>query len=159
VAVGATGRHKAFGWEGELLSLDRGQAEVKVRGKRFRCAEVELVPVADAGTKRAKRQTPFGTRRRPGVGLDLADGPSETPQELHLLGERVEPALKRLDDYLDRALLGTRNELRVVHGHGSGQLKKAVRKHLRGHPAVATQRPGEPNEGGDGATVVTLAER
>jgi DNA mismatch repair protein MutS2 len=159
VAVGATVRHKAFGWEGELLALDRGKAEVKVRGKRFRCAEEELVPVADAGKKPAKKKTPFGTRRRHGVSLDLADGPSETPQELHLLGERVEPALKRLDDYLDRALLGTRKELRVVHGHGSGQLKKAVRKHLRGHPAVATQRPGEPNEGGDGATVVTLAER
>jgi DNA mismatch repair protein MutS2 len=156
VAVGDTVRHTTFGWEGELLSLDRGKAEVKVRGKRFRCAEEELAPVAGGGKKPPKKKTPFGARKPRGVSLDLADGAQNVSEELHLLGERVEPALKRLDDYLDRALLSAKKELRVVHGHGSGQLKKAVREHLRGHPAIASQRPGEPKEGGDGATVVTL---
>jgi DNA mismatch repair protein MutS2 len=78
------------------------------------------------------------------------------PPELHLLGKRVEPALRELDDYLDRALLTSRAEVRVVHGHGTGALRDAVREHLRHHPAVAAQRPGARNEGGDGATVATL---
>jgi len=68
----------------------------------------------------------------------------------------VEPALAELDDYLDHALLASRPEVRVVHGHGTGALRDAVRAHLRGHPAVSSQRPGQRNEGGDGATVVTL---
>ncbi len=69
----------------------------------------------------------------------------------------MEPALDELDQFLDRALLASVAEVRVVHGHGSGRLRDAVREHLRGHPAVGSFRPGRRNEGGDGATVVTLA--
>jgi DNA mismatch repair protein MutS2 len=153
--VGARVRHRSLGWEGDLQSLDRGKAQVRVAGKRLRCSEEELVVVADE--KGPKRSRP-GSRpagRGKGVDLDLAAG-AEAPQELQLIGERVEPALRRLDDYLDRALLASRREVRIVHGHGSGQLRRAVREHLRGHPAVATHRPGNPEEGGDGATVVVL---
>ncbi len=69
---------------------------------------------------------------------------------------RVEPALDKLDGYLDQALLAALPQVRVVHGHGSGRLREAVREHLRGHPAVASHRPGRQNEGGNGATVVQL---
>lgn len=156
LVVGETVRHRAFGWEGELLSLERGRAEVHVRGKRFRCAAEELAPRAGAGAETAKKAA---RGRRGGRARDAVRVPepaAEAPAELHLLGERVEPALKRLDEYLDRALLASRSEVRVVHGHGSGQLRKAVREHLRGHPAVASHRAGTPEEGGDGATVVVL---
>jgi DNA mismatch repair protein MutS2 len=44
----------------------------------------------------------------------------------------------------------------VIHGHGSGRLRDAVRQHLRGHRGVAEVRSGAPNEGGNGATVVTF---
>jgi DNA mismatch repair protein MutS2 len=71
----------------------------------------------------------------------------------------VEEALNKVDDYLDQALLASKLQVRIVHGHGTGRLKKAVRDHLRGHPAVDTFRPGKPNEGGDGATVVRLRDR
>ena len=91
-----------------------------------------------------------------GVRLRLERAPHRRPVELHLIGQRVEPALAELDAYLDRALLANRTTVRVVHGHGSGRLRKAVREHLRGHRAVSAHRPGEPDEGGDGATVVTL---
>jgi DNA mismatch repair protein MutS2 len=76
--------------------------------------------------------------------------------ELKLLGRRVDEALSGLDEYLDRALLSGREEVRVVHGHGTGRLREAVRQHLTGHRAVAEHRPGGEGEGGDGATVVTL---
>jgi len=147
-------RHKTFGWEGGLQSLDRGKAEVKVRGKTFRCAADELIALAEEKKAPKKRPSSMGRRRRRAqqdVVLEV-----EAPAELHLLGERVEEALKKVDDYLDQALLASRATVRIVHGHGTGRLKKAVREHLRGHPAVASHRPGKPNEGGDGATVVTL---
>ena len=79
----------------------------------------------------------------------------ETAAELKLIGERVEPALDAVDEYLDRAVRSNLPQVRIVHGHGSGRLRQAIREHLRAHPLVATQRPGAPNEGGNGATVVT----
>jgi DNA mismatch repair protein MutS2 len=80
----------------------------------------------------------------------------ETSPELQLIGMRVEEALEVLDGWLDRALAAGGTEVRVVHGHGTGRLRSGVRAHLDRHPAVATHRPGAPNEGGNGATVVTL---
>ena len=76
--------------------------------------------------------------------------------EINLIGQRVEPALEQLDAYLDQALLASRKQVRVIHGHGSGKLRQAVREHLRGHRGIAEIRSGAPNEGGDGATVVTF---
>lgn len=164
---GARVRHRGLGWEGTLEKLDdRGRAEVSVRGKTVRCKEGELIALGggEDGGKKPKRGTasPAGgpaaariaTPFQPGSAGD-GEGPS-VADELMLIGKRVEPALRELDGYLDRALLSSRPEVRVVHGHGTGALRDAVRQHLRRHPAVASHRPGQRNEGGDGATVVTL---
>jgi DNA mismatch repair protein MutS2 len=148
---GATVRHRLLGWEGRLERLDRGRAEVSVQGKRVRCKEDELITIAaQEGPKRPRKS-------RTGVSSPRISTPDASVEpELMLIGERVEPALERLDVYLDQALLAGRGEVRVVHGHGSGRLRRAVRDHLRQHPAVRDLRTGAPNEGGDGATVVAL---
>jgi DNA mismatch repair protein MutS2 len=96
-----------------------------------------------------------GERARPEVKVQAVGG-EDLPLELHLRGQRVEEALQELDRYLDRALLAGHRQVRIVHGHGSGRLKSAVREHLRGHPAVAAFNPGGPGDGGDGATLVSL---
>ncbi|MGD2116305.1 MAG: Smr/MutS family protein [Acidobacteriota bacterium] len=145
-------RHKGFGWEGELESLDRGRAEVNVRGKKLRCKADELIPLGEDKPKPEKKR-PSAMRRRRSKDAEID---TQAPSELHLLGLRVEEALNKVDDYLDQALLASKLQVRIVHGHGTGRLKKAVREHLRGHPAVDAFRPGKPDEGGDGATVVTL---
>jgi DNA mismatch repair protein MutS2 len=159
LVVGEPVRHRGLGWEGTLEKLDRGRAEVSVRGKTVRCREDELVPIAAAkggGERRGTARPPGSQGSAVSVSAGGGDGVPAVPPELHLLGKRVEPALRELDDYLDRALLTSRAEVRVVHGHGTGALRDAVREHLRHHPAVAAQRPGARNEGGDGATVATL---
>jgi DNA mismatch repair protein MutS2 len=171
LAPGATVRHRLLGWQGTLEKLDRGRCEVSVRGKRLQCREEELSvlspaagakPGGDAPPPPAAGLSTGGVERVAGRGdrrvSFTGDEPTaaDAPPELHLIGQRVEPALERLDEYLDRALLASRPEVRVVHGHGSGRLRQAVREHLRGHPAVAAHRPGQRDEGGDGATVVTL---
>jgi DNA mismatch repair protein MutS2 len=171
LAVGQPARHAQLGWEGIVEKLEPGRAEVLVRGKRVRCRPEELVPVAGAGARKESaasgrhlsETSPAGRSRRgvrlalpaePAAGRDLDSGGA--PPELLLIGQRVEPALEALDAYLDQALLAARREVRVVHGHGTGRLRQAVREHLRSHPAVRALRAGEPNEGGNGATVVTL---
>jgi DNA mismatch repair protein MutS2 len=78
------------------------------------------------------------------------------PSELMLIGKRVEEGLEELDRFLDEAAVAGLGEVRVVHGHGTGRLRKAVRAFLTRHPHVRRHRQGKPGEGGDGATVVTL---
>lgn len=101
--------------------------------------------------------------RRPGAQAEkVSRVPSrplpvvEPELEFSLIGERVEPALERLDRVIDRAVLAGQETIRIVHGHGTGRLKRAVRAFLQAHPHVAAHRAGGTGEGGDGATVVTL---
>jgi len=157
LAVGERARHVQLGWEGVIEKLEPGRAEVSVRGKRVRCRPEELVPVgagSPAGPRPAERERRLEKPRR-GAAPDADEG-AEAPPEVNLIGQRVEPALEVLDAYIDQALLSSRKEVRVIHGHGTGRLRQAVREHLRGHRGVSQLRSGAPNEGGDGATVVTL---
>jgi DNA mismatch repair protein MutS2 len=145
LAVGATVRHRRLGWTGIVERIDGGRAVATAAGKRLSAALDELVAVAPA--------VPAERRPRPVRGDDAEQ---ESAPELLLLGFSVEDALAAVDDFLDRALRAGREAVRIVHGHGTGRLRAAIRGHLRAHAAVASHRPGAPNEGGDGATVVEL---
>jgi DNA mismatch repair protein MutS2 len=72
------------------------------------------------------------------------------------VGRRVDEALEDLDRFLDAAQVAGHDEVRVVHGHGTGRLRAAVREFLDGHVQVRSHRPGRAIEGGDAATVVQL---
>jgi DNA mismatch repair protein MutS2 len=61
-----------------------------------------------------------------------------------------------LDRYLDGAAHAEAGRVTVIHGHGSGAMRDAVRHVLASHPLVREWRPGERGEGGDGATVVSF---
>lgn len=147
--VGCQVEHRSLGWRGRLESLEGSRAEVVTGGKRLRSRPEAL--------RRLPETTSSPTEPRPIVRpRSIAESEESSGGELMLVGRRVEPALEELDAYLDRALRGARPEVRVIHGHGTGRLRQAVREFLRGHPAVGSWRPGGPGEGGDGATVVTL---
>ena len=149
LVVGQPVRHKTLAWRGILEKLVGDRAEVRASGKRLRCRAGELVPAAAADLPGASRRAQRRSFRDDLVG-------AEAPSEINLIGQRVEPALKELDAFLDRALLASRAEVRVIHGHGSGRLRRAVREFLRGHGAVSSFRPGGDREGGDGATLASL---
>lgn len=76
--------------------------------------------------------------------------------QIDLHGERLEEGLERLEFFLDRAILSPENEVKVIHGHGTGRLKYAVRQYLKRSVYVASSHPGAPWEGGDGVTIVIL---
>jgi DNA mismatch repair protein MutS2 len=59
---------------------------------------------------------------------------------------------------LDDALMADERRLRIVHGHGTGRLRDALRTFVRQHPLVASVAPAADNEGGDGATIVELKD-
>lgn len=76
--------------------------------------------------------------------------------ELNVIGKTVMEGLREVDDFIDKALLSGVNEVRVIHGHGSGKLREGVQTHLRRLSSVLDIRDGLQNEGGRGATIVTL---
>ena len=75
---------------------------------------------------------------------------------MKIIGLRVEEALPLVDKAIDEALLGGLKELEVIHGAGTGRLRKAVRDHLQEHDFVENFGPGGPGRGGDGVTVVAV---
>ncbi|MBT3376213.1 MAG: Smr/MutS family protein, partial [Lentisphaerae bacterium] len=83
---------------------------------------------------------------------------AQLSQEISLIGLRVDEALQRLDLYVDRAALAGLPQLRVVHGFGTGRLRRGVHEWLRDCPVVKGFRLGKQGEdpGGAGATLVTL---
>lgn len=96
----------------------------------------------------------------PGLGSGTIRMESEKARtimtELDMRGMRVDEALARVDKYLDDAVLSGLPRARIIHGKGTGALREAVRGELRQDRRVASIRPGEAGEGGDGVTVVSF---
>ena len=76
---------------------------------------------------------------------------------LDLRGVRVEEGLDKVDVFFDELLRRGETAGYVLHGHGTGAMKNAVRDHLRAHALVASSRPAERDEGGDAFTVFWLS--
>lgn len=83
-------------------------------------------------------------------GIDLY------PRELDIRGVRLEYAMEMTVAALDQLLVNQAKYLKVIHGHGSGTLKSAIRKFCRTSPYIQQYRSGDPAEGGDGVTVIEL---
>jgi len=132
------------------------KVDVKTARIRVQAAGKELeVPVTDLGKRTgAAPQVAKKSRRKAAEGKEAER--EETPLQLHLIGLRVEDALTKLEPFLNHASLDGINEVRIVHGKGTGALMRGVREYLEGHPLVASFRDGEPFEGGAGATVVKI---
>jgi DNA mismatch repair protein MutS2 len=138
-----------LGVDGEVLEVVDDGLEVQIGHFRVRVRpeDVEL---------RDRPVTPPPPTTEKAVSLPLTPSPGI---ELHLRGYRVADALPRLEEYLNNAFLAGLPWVRVVHGKGSGALRKAVRDALPGHALVASFRSGEEGEGGQGVTVVELASK
>jgi DNA mismatch repair protein MutS2 len=140
----------AFGLEGIVQAVHDREAEIDVRGKRLRAKVDELRVVAPAASTNTAPP-----RVRVNVDLQPREG---SLTELNLIGSHVEEALERTQKFLDEALLGELKSVRIIHGYGTGQLRRAVAEFLRTHPFVANYGPAPDNQGGGGATIVELKE-
>ncbi len=128
---------------GRVLVL-QGTVKVELPASSLRTTEGAPPPAAGPGA-------PAG--RPPAAAIPEVEAPAT---EVDLRGMRVEEALEKLDQALDRALLAGLKEVRVIHGKGTGALRAAVREFGRTHGAVASSRMADQWEGGTGATVITL---
>ena len=78
------------------------------------------------------------------------------PLQLDLRGKRADEVEPNLDSYLNDAVQSNLTKVRIIHGIGTGAVRAIVRDFLSTHPLVKSFRPGERDEGGDGATIVNL---
>ncbi|MDO8532824.1 MAG: endonuclease MutS2 [Dehalococcoidia bacterium] len=144
---GDTVRVRGLSQRAEVLSdVDaEGKVEVQAGALKLRVPVRDVVGRDEPSVRPAAVRVPSPP---PGEGV----GP-----ELMLHGMRVEPALAKLDQYLNDAALTHLSRVVVVHGKGTGALRQAVREYLKGHPLVTAYASAPPESGGDGATVVELA--
>jgi DNA mismatch repair protein MutS2 len=140
-----------LGLEATVTSLHDGTAELDVRGKRMRASVRDLRVVGGNGGGQAKAPA------RVSVHVELQ--PRETSaMDLNVIGCTVDEALSRAERFLDETLLSDQRVVRLIHGYGTGQLKRALAGFLQQHPLVARFATAPPEQGGGGVTVVELKE-
>ncbi len=139
-----------FGLEGVVQALHDREAEVDVRGKRLRARVDELRVLTPAAALQAQP-----ARVRVNVDLQPREG---SLSELNLIGNHVEEAVSRTEKFLDEALVSEQKSVRLIHGYGTGQLRRALATFLQSHPFVLNFGPAPANQGGGGVTVVDLKD-
>jgi DNA mismatch repair protein MutS2 len=140
--------------EGEITELSGYDAEVAIGRLRVR-AKLDELEKRPRSERKASRQ-PAG-RERNERDRQMTRGASPG-LELDLRGAKVEDALSQVDSYIDAAYMAGLPFVRIIHGKGTGALRKAIREALHQHPLVSNYQRGDEKEGGDGVTVVNLAE-
>jgi DNA mismatch repair protein MutS2 len=140
-----------LGLEATVTSVHDGTAELDVRGKRMRASLRDLKAVGGNGSPR--KASP------PKVSVHVELQPRETAaMDLNVIGCSVDEALSRAERFLDETLLSDQRVVRLIHGYGTGQLKRALAGFLQQHPLVARFATAPPDQGGGGVTVVELKE-
>lgn len=113
----------------------------------------DLVILQDEDAKTAMKK--FYGRNTSGSKMDLSRA-SNIKTEVNLIGKNSDDAIAALDKYLDDAYMAHLNNVRVVHGKGTGTLRQAVHNYLKGVPYVKSFKLGEFGEGDAGVTIVTF---
>jgi DNA mismatch repair protein MutS2 len=134
---------------GKVRGIRGDRVEVLLGSTVFTVELSDLRKQADGGEPRRRAGRSGPTLLRSGAGA---------PREIKLLGMRVDEALPAVDKFLDDAVLAGHSEVRIVHGHGTGRLREAIRDYLGSHIHVAGHRAGRAGEGGDGATMVSMKQ-
>jgi len=139
-----------MGLEGTVAKVQGSQVEVDVRGKRMRAKAKDVRVLGGPSTQPAGQ-----SRVRVNVDLRPREG---SLSEINVIGCTVEEAVDRVSRFLDDTMVTDLRELRIVHGHGTGQLRRGLQAFLKDHPLVAKYAAAPENQGGGGATIVELKD-
>ena len=157
IAVGNKVKLLSFGSLGIVDQIKDGHAEVRVKSLRFRekLENLELVE-AVAPPKEGKLE-----KLRHSANADqhvASTAEQRTVSELNVIGQTTDEAVDAVDKFLDEASLAHVSQVRIIHGHGTGALRRAIGGLLDGHPHVDRFRAAPPDQGGAGATLVELRQ-
>ena len=171
--VGDRVRLKSLGSIGIIDRIKADEAELRVGSLHMReqLTNLELIsgtgvpPVGHAGhaqDARATGNSPLEQMRRRAGATELhlhskqTDSKTQSTGEINLIGKTTDEAVDLVDKFLDAAFLNGQRQLRIIHGHGTGALRRAVAELLAEHPHVSRYAAAPQDQGGSGATVVEL---
>ena len=161
--VGDRVKLKHLGSVGIIDRIKDDQAELRVGSLHMRENLANLELIAERGSSPTVREGSLEhMRKRTATELHLhskdSDSQFKSTTELNLIGKTTDEAVDLVDKFLDAAFLNGQREVRIIHGHGTGALRKAVAELLTDHPHVERFTSATQDQGGSGATVVELRQ-
>jgi DNA mismatch repair protein MutS2 len=158
IVVGDKVKLLSFGSIGIVDQIKDGFAEVRVKSLRFKEKLDQLELVEAKSIQKPKQGKLEKLKRSADAEIHLADAEQNARAELNVIGQTTDEAVDAVDKFLDEASLASLSKVRIVHGYGTGALRRAIAGLLDGHPHVARFVPAPPDQGGAGATVVELRQ-
>jgi DNA mismatch repair protein MutS2 len=136
-----------------LRRIDGSSAEIEAGPLRMKVAIDEIISI-EAEVPVSKSAAPPAKLQR--VTVTAQGGEGAATDEINLIGMTVEEATRRLDKFLDEAALAHRSQVRIIHGHGTGALRKGIAQFLSSHPLVEKHSFETEERGGKAITLVDL---
>jgi DNA mismatch repair protein MutS2 len=137
---------------------DGRTAEVEAGPLRMRIPLAEIFSIEDDA---APAKSPLQTQPQRPRGITIHAQPSDEPAnasgEINVIGCTVEEATRRVDKFLDEAAVAGKPAIRIVHGHGTGALRRGLAEFLSTHPLVESIHPETEERGGTAITIAELA--
>jgi DNA mismatch repair protein MutS2 len=132
--------------EGSTADIEAGPLRMKVAVEQI--TGIESAPPGPVGAGLAPPSSRVTVTSRPGEAA--------TSDEINVIGSTVEEATDRVDKFLDEAALANRQRVRIIHGHGTGALRKGLAQFLSSHPLVGKVSSETEDRGGRAVTLVEL---
>ncbi|HZG53175.1 MAG TPA: Smr/MutS family protein [Pyrinomonadaceae bacterium] len=165
IVKGDTVRLRTLGKTGIVDRIAGADAEIRIGHVRLRekLTNLELMERAPQGKAEAARGGSQLERMAAASSARTADvrlsrSKDEPAAEINLIGRTTDEATDAADKFLDEAYLNGLARVRIIHGHGTGALRRAIADFLRTHAHVESFAPAPPDQGGAGATVVELKQ-
>jgi len=144
---GLYARHAGLGVEGRIVALKGDRATLQTpQGRRMEARLGELEPIV---RKEVEAESRGGRVRVKAQCLDIES-------EINLIGRASDDVDFEIHRFVETSLAAGQKFIRIVHGHGTGRLKAAVREALKGHPSISKVEDAPQSQGGAGATLITL---
>ena len=142
---------KSLGGEAEVVSVDQKKNTVQVQSGMIKM-KADISDLRLLGAKKQPKKQTGGTRKvHTGANATLS-----ATSSIDLRGTTVEEAMLDLDKFIDGVLRTGLNEITIIHGKGTGALRKGIHTYLRKHPNIRTFRVGTFGEGEEGVTIAEL---
>ena len=140
-------RDTSFGIEGKIISLKKEKVEIVTDGgQRY---TLTLTPKLKKVQRKVEKKKPISNG-------DFLINVGGLKIECNLIGMHVDEALNELDRYMDKAVLAKKERIRIIHGYGTGALRRAVHEYLAKHKHVKSYKLGGEFDGGLGSTIAFL---
>ncbi len=148
---GARLRVRGFNKPVILRRVDGYTAEIEAGPLRMKIAVEEITGIEGELAGKVA-----GSSRGRDITVTTASGEGSCAGEINVIGMTVEEASERVDKFLDEAALANRSRVRIIHGHGTGALRKGLGEFLKTHPLVEHAQFESEDHGGKAITVVDL---